>query len=177
MCQQARQRFTWPPALAAVLALSVINHAFASDGAVKDARVKKWTAVDEKRLANIRGGFVTTTGLILSLGIERSVSIDGTMVSQTNLHIQDVRSLTSADATALKNSLQPIIVQRGQANLLPSSASQLPAATFVQNSLNDQSIRTNTVISTTVNSGSMLKEINFMSSVHDANIGSMLPRN
>ncbi len=163
--------------LAAALALLVAGEAHASDAVRNDDVAKKWSAVDEKRLAHARGGFVTTSGLTVSLGIERSVSINGTMVSQTYLHIQDVGALTTADAAALKIALQPTIVQRGPANLLPSSASQIPAGTFVQNSLNDQSIRTNTVISTSLNSGSMLKEINFMSSVRDANIGSIFPRN
>lgn len=173
MCPILLHRTGCRAALAAALALSCSCHVLANDSAKRDTGFQSRAAVDETRLAQTRGGFVTPSGLILSLGIERSISINGTMVAQTNLHINDVRAMTSADAAALKNALQPMIVQRGSGNTLPSSVSQLAAGTFVQNSLSDQTISTNTVISSTLNSGSMLKEINFMSSVRDANIGAM----
>ena len=164
-------------ALTAALASSFFGQASASDAANRDAATSGWIAVDKARLAQIRGGFVTPSGLIVSLGIERSISMNGNMVAQTSLHINDVRALTSADAAALKNALQPMVVQRGSGNLLPSAVDQLPAGTFIQNSLNDQTISTSTVISSTLNSGGLLKEMNFMSSVRDANIGAMSPRN
>jgi hypothetical protein len=171
-----RTRAGWRMAIAAAIALSIGGHALAGDEN-RGEPANGWTAVDATRLASMRGGFVTQSGLILSLGIERSVSINGTIVAQTNLHIGDVRALGSADAAALANALQPVITQRGSHNLLPASADQLSAGIFVQNTLNDQAIGTRTVISTTVNSGSLLKEMNFMSSVRDANIGAIAPRN
>ena len=166
----------WYLVIATVIAVLAAGHAIAGDDNIKKP-AREWPAVDAARLAEMRGGFVTPSGLILSLGIERSVAINGITVSQSSLHISDVRAIGSAEALALKNALQPGALQRGADGLLTSSAGQLAGGTIVQNALNDQAIATRTVISTTVNSGSLLKEINFMSSVRDANIGAMAPKN
>lgn len=136
-----------------------------------------WQPVDDAQLASMRGGFVTPSGLILSLGIERSVSINGALVAQTSFTINDVRTISSGEAGALREAMQPVVTQRGTANLLPSSLGQAGPGNVVQNSLNDQVISTRTVISTAINSGTLLKEINFMSSVRDASTGALAPRN
>lgn len=171
MCSLTISKTRRQAAFSAALAMAVSAPAMAIDLG------GDWKPVNARRLAETRGGFVTPSGLILSLGIERSVSINGNMVAQTSVHISDVRALTSVDAAALKNAMQPMLVQQGHNSALPSTVYQLPTGTFVQNGLNYQSIATSTVISTTLNSGSLLKEINFMSSVRDAAIGSLSLRN
>lgn len=162
----------WRLAMAVAAAMALGGPAAAADGNVT---AQGWTAVEAARLEAMRGGFLMPSGLVVSLGIERAVAINGDMVSQSKLYINDLRAIGRGDAEALKTALQPSVTQQGSHNLLSSSAGQIPAGTFVQNALNDQAIATRTVISTTLNSGGLLKEINFMSSVRDANIGAMSP--
>src|SRR3712207_389084 len=50
-------------------------------------------AVDSATLDAARGGFVTREGLIVSMGLERLVSINGNIVEQTRLQIGDVGKL------------------------------------------------------------------------------------
>jgi hypothetical protein len=52
-------------------------------------------------------------------------------------------------------------------------ASDTMAAVLVQNSLNDQAIRTQTTISTTVANLALLKAVNFESSLRDALSGAV----
>ena len=173
-------RAAWPLA-ALVLLACASGHAVAAEAVIGGplaAPVQQvWRPVDDAHLASMRGGFVTPSGLMLSLGIERSVSINGALVAQTSFNISDVRAISSSEAGALRDAMQPVVTQRGAGNLLPSSLGQLGPGNVVQNSLNDQVIGTRTVISTAINSGSVLKEINFMSSVRDASTGALAPRN
>ncbi|MYM67784.1 hypothetical protein GTP45_13195 [Pseudoduganella sp. FT55W] len=106
-----------------------------------------WAAVDDGELAHTRGGFDFGNGMLVSLGVERLVSINGTVVANTHFSIPDMTQLSAADAL---------------------QASDAMAAVLVQNSLNDQAIRTQTTITTTVANLAMLKAINFESSLRDA---------
>jgi hypothetical protein len=106
-----------------------------------------WAAVDDSELALTRGGFDLGNGVLVSLGVERLVSINGTVVANTHFSIPDMTQLSAAEA---------------------QQASDTMAAVLVQNSLNDQAIRTQTTINTTVANLAMLKAINFESSLRDA---------
>jgi len=106
-----------------------------------------WNAVDDTQLDQARGGFDLGNGMLVSLGVERLVSINGTVVASTHFSIPDVTQLSAADAQL---------------------ASDTMAAVLVQNSLNDQAIRTQTTINTTVANLALLKAVNFESSLRDA---------
>jgi seryl-tRNA(Sec) selenium transferase len=84
--------------------------------------------------------------MLVSLGVERLVSINGTVVASTHFSIPDMTQLSAADAQL---------------------ASDTMAAVLVQNSL-DQAIRTQTTINTTVANLALLKAVNFESSLRDA---------
>lgn len=106
-----------------------------------------WNAVDDRQLGQARGGFDLGNGMLVSLGVERLVSINGTVVASTHFSIPDMTQLSAADALM---------------------ASDTMAAVLVQNSLNDQAIRTQTTINTTVANLALLKAVNFESSLRDA---------
>lgn len=132
----------------------------------------QWMAVDDHRLAKARGGFSTVSGLELSLGIERTVSLNGDLVSRSTIQIADLRSMNLEQAQAIKNAFSSVsLVQNGVKNAFDPGS--VAAGTFVQNTLNDQMIGTRTVISTTVNSAGLMKELNFMSSVKDASVNAL----
>jgi hypothetical protein len=127
-----------------------------------------WDRVASASLGLMRGGFSTPAGLQLSLGIERLVTINGELVSHTNFQIADIGRISGAEALRARDAVQAMnLVQRGDHNLVGGELAAR-SGTFVQNSLNDQLIRSQTIISSSVNSLSMLKDLNFNGGVHDA---------
>jgi hypothetical protein len=106
-----------------------------------------WNAVDDRQLDQARGGFDPGNGMLVSLGVERLVSINGTVVANTHFSIPDMTQLNAAEAQMASDTL---------------------AAVLVQNSLNDQVIRTQTTINTTVANLALLKAVNFESSLRNA---------
>jgi len=127
-----------------------------------------WERVASASLGLMRGGFSTPAGLQLSLGIERLVTINGELVSHTNFQIADLGRISGAEALRARDAVQAMnLVQNGDHNLVSGDLAARPG-TFVQNSLNDQLIRSQTIISSSVNSLSMLKDLNFNAGVHDA---------
>lgn len=128
-----------------------------------------WLAVSDSRLDQARGGFEAGNGLQLSLGVERLVSINGNLVASSNFSIADVTKMSAAEARMASDALSAVTVQNGAGNMLqPDLALQGMGGLLIQNSLNDQMIRSQTTISTTVNSLSMLKNLNFEGSLRDA---------
>lgn len=128
-----------------------------------------WEPVSAEVLEKSRGGFTTPGGLEVSLGIQRVVTINGDVVAQTSLQIADIRALTSAEALSAQEALAATtLIQNGIGNTFTGDGI---SGTFIQNSLNDQIIHSQTVISSTVNSSALLKDINFNQSVRDAMLG------
>lgn len=125
-----------------------------------------WTPVPAERLEAARGGFTIPGGLELSLGIERLVTINGEIVARTSIQIADIRAVSADEASAARAALASTnLVQNGAGAIFSGEAM---GGTFIQNSLSDQVIRSQTVISSTVNSSSLLKDLNFNQSVRDA---------
>jgi hypothetical protein len=127
-----------------------------------------WTKVGASNLDEQRGGFDLPSGLTLSLGIERLVSINGQTISQNSFNIANVSSMTADEARQASAAFGTAhLVQNGSGNFaaLPGGA-----GTFVQNSLDGQTIGTQTIISANVNSATMLKDLNFNASVRDAGL-------
>jgi hypothetical protein len=129
-----------------------------------------WEPVDEAQLDRMRGGFGTEAGLRVSLGIERLVSINGNIVARTNIDIADLNHLSEEQARLTGDALSSVkLIQNGSANIYQASESpRVIGGVVIQNTLNDQLIRSQTVISSTVNSASLLKTINFQGSLSDA---------
>lgn len=129
-----------------------------------------WQAVDTSTLEAARGGFEAPGGLTIALGIERTVSVNGEVLAQTQIAIADLSQLTHAEAEQTSAALSSIkLVQNGPDNIYRAPLSQQAlAGIVVQNSLDGQLIRTETVIHSTVNSMGLLKAINVQTSLGDA---------
>lgn len=129
-----------------------------------------WVAVSEAVLDQSRGGFTFDTGLQLTLGIERDISINGELVSRTSLQLTDISRLSAEQAQQTRDALSAVkLVQNGRDNIYVGAMStQTLGGTVVQNSLNDQLIQTRTVIHSSVNSMALLKTLNFQGSLGDA---------
>ncbi|MTW32596.1 hypothetical protein GM655_07145 [Pseudoduganella danionis] len=116
-----------------------------------------WQPVSAAQLDEARGGFELGNGLQVSLGVERLVSINGGVVASSRFGYADVTKLSAAEISTASMALAGIRVQDGGVLALPDN----PGALLIQNSLNDQAIRSQTTISTTVSNLAMLKSLNF----------------
>jgi hypothetical protein len=128
-----------------------------------------WAAVDDGALERARGGFDLGGGMLVSLGVERLVSINGTVVVNSRFSIPDVTQLSAVEARMASEALAAAVVQVGAGNTVdPALAGRAPGALLIQNSANDQAIRSQTTINTTVGNLALLKAVNFESSLRDA---------
>lgn len=129
-----------------------------------------WVPVAQSVLDQSRGGFTFDSGLKLTLGIERVVSINGDVVSRTSLQLTDISRLSADQARQTSDALSAVkLVQNGRDNIyLGAMSVQTLGGTVIQNSLDDQLIRTHTVIHSSVNSMALLKTLNFQGSLGDA---------
>lgn len=130
----------------------------------------EWTPVNEEQLDELRGGFELPSGLALSLGIERLVSINGNVVSRTHVDFSSLHPFTETQVRETQDALSSVkLIQNGSDNIYQAGeAAQVAGGVVIQNTLNDQLIRSQTVISSTVNSASLLKTLNFQGSLSDA---------
>ncbi|HEU4844602.1 MAG TPA: hypothetical protein VFT05_10085 [Burkholderiaceae bacterium] len=140
-----------------------------------------WVAVDDSRLDAARGGLDAGNGLILSLGVERLVSINGNVVASSNFSISDVGKLAAGGAGGVGTTGDAVaaltLVQNGAGNVFaPAMAGQAIGALVIQNSASDQLIRSQTTISTVVNSLSLLKNLNFEGGLRDALSNAVRPK-
>jgi hypothetical protein len=128
------------------------------------------SAVDTRLLEQMRGGFSVDTGVKVSFGIERTVSINGDVVSNTRLNLQNPEQLANAqvDTQALQGGAVELIQNGLGNNFQLGKLSEAAAATFIQNSLNDQTIQSTTIINATSNSLEHLKNLNTQSALNDA---------
>jgi len=136
-----------------------------------------WSAVGDERLEQTRGGFETGEGLLLALGVERLVSINGEMVASSKVNISDVTKLSPAQAQVTGEALAAAtLVQNGSGNLFTPGGALPAGALLIQNSASGQLIRSQTTINATVNSLSLLKSLNFEASLRSALGGAVGPR-
>jgi hypothetical protein len=183
-----------PPLLFACCALPL--KAVLADGAAAQAP-SHWQAVDDATLDDARGGFELPSGLAVGLGIERIVAVNGALVTQSRFAIADVRDLNANQAAMVREAMSSmLVVQNGRVTsqdngavpanagpspsalpsplavppsvALPAAVSTPAAALIIQNSLDNQAIRSQLVIDASVNTLAGFKSLNFSSSVLDA---------
>jgi hypothetical protein len=132
-------------------------------------------AVSDHRLDATRGGFDLGNGLLASFGIERAVYINGNLVSSTSVNIPDIGRITPDQAGALAAATGTAnIIQNGANNTVdPATFDHATAATVIQNSLDNQDIRSLTTINATVNSQNMLRSLGLQESLQAGVIGSL----
>jgi hypothetical protein len=155
-------------ALAAALLAGACGAALAQQPAAVIG-ADEWAPVDTAVLDDARGGFEMPGGLNISLGIERVVSVNGEVLSRTNVSIPDVASMNADQLIQARDALGTArLIQIGGGNFAPNDLGLGSGATLVQNSLDHQAILAQTTISSTVNSMALIKDINFHSTIRDA---------
>jgi hypothetical protein len=151
-----------------------VERACAHDFALADApaasEVAAWVPVSEERLDRARAGYDFGNGLVVSLGIDRAVYINGALVTSSRIQIPDIAHITSAQAEALAGPHGAVeVVQNGPGNsIAPVPLSQTMAATVVQNTLDNQNISTVTTLNIAVNTLSLFRGLNLQQSLQTA---------
>ena len=142
-----------------------------------------WMTVGDATLESMRGGFDLGGGLMVSFGISRAITVNGVLLAATTFNIPDVARITAVQAAALERQMNSTnLVQVGPNNSVVAATSvagaaagvaaapaSLPAAaTVVQNTLDNQTIQTRTLIDATTNAMSLAKSINAAGALRDA---------
>lgn len=125
--------------------------------------------VSETVLASMRGGFQSSLhGPLLSFGIERSVFLNGQLISSTVLTIPDVaKILTNAHDTIT-------LVHHGSGNRMSHDVSALPPlTTVIQNSLDHQAIQSHTVLNATVQALTLARSLDLGNALSLANLNAI----
>lgn len=155
--------------MATLLAAAVPCATALAQAEVVTIAAEEWAPVDEATLDDNRGGFETPGGLAISLGIERVVSVNGEVLSRTNVAIPDVASMNAEQLLQARDALGTArLIQIGGSNFAPNDVALGSGATLVQNSLDHQAIMAQTTITSTVNSMALIKDLNFHSTIRDA---------
>ena len=119
----------------------------------------------------LRGGFDLGSGLFVSFGISRAVYINNQLVTTTSFQTSGLDKLAQVQFAELARQLtaqQQQVVQNGPGNTVDTGALSLPLATYIQNTLNNQTIRTETVIPAHTNGAALLRTMNLQATINDA---------
>jgi len=164
------------PLSLSLLLLPWAGLALAAPGPQPDAFVAE-KAVDADTLDAARGGFITADGLTVTLGLERLVTINGNVVERTELQLGDLGKLASGQGSVSSETLGQLrLIQNGEVRAISPDSTTLLGGTVIQNSLNDQLIKSQTAINATVNSAGMLRALNFGTSLNNALSTAVAPR-
>lgn len=150
--------------LAAVLACAFAAHANAAGplGA-------EWKPINPARLDAMRGGFVAPSGLVVSFGIERLVSINGQVVAATQLRIPDLSRMSADDAAALAMLRDSQVVHVGPGTRVAGGTAGL----VIQNTLDGQAISARTSLDVGVNTLPLFRGDQLAATISTAVIASL----
>ena len=131
-----------------------------------------WLAASDQTLDTLRGGFDLGRGLMVSFGISRAVYVNGQLMTSTTFQIGDLTSLTPQQAATLSQQIsaqtQAQVVKNGPGNTMELSVGSAPLSTFIQNTLNNQNIRNQTIIDVTSNGMGIVKGLNLQATIDAA---------
>jgi hypothetical protein len=126
-------------------------------------------AVAPESLDAYRGGFVTDTGLAVTLGLERIVTINGNVADRSQLNLGDLGSLTAGRTTLPPDAANQLrIIQNGGGSVAVDFGPSALGGTVIQNTLNNQVINNATIINASVNARGMLQSLNFQNTLSNA---------
>ena len=130
-------------------------------------------ALSDARLDAMRGGFDMPDGLKVSFGISRVAFVNGNLVASTSFNIPDVGQMTAQQAQALASANAGALLQVGNGNTVQAGTLPTLTGAVIQNTLNNQHLQTLTTINTTVNTLSLFKNLNIMSTINSALTGAL----
>lgn len=153
-----------------LIGLLLAGAALAAQAGAQDDPFNAANAVEVATLDSYRGGFTTENGLTVTLGLERIVTINGNVVEQTKVNFGDLGRLASGQATLSPDALGQLrlIQNGGGSDFAVQMGTNALGGTVIQNTLNDQLIRNQTIINASVSTGGMLQALNFGTTLANA---------
>jgi hypothetical protein len=145
------------------LILVLLLAAASARGAPLQNPLSATRAVGAAELDSARGGFTTASGVGVSLGIERIVTVDGQVVARSELRLGDLGRLVGSTGHIPAQAAAEL-AQAGAGLAIRLGAD----GTIVQNGLNDRSIGTATIIHATVAAQGLLQAMHFQSTLANA---------
>jgi hypothetical protein len=151
-----------------LLALCCIGAPVAAQGAGGHGAAlgEEWQPIDPARLASMRGGLQMPSGTVLSFGIERVVQVNGQLVASVSVRIPDIAHVDAAQAQALADFNQGILVQVGEGNRFDPS--RIPGSVVIQNTLDNQNISVATYIDVGAGTLDTFQNLNSSAALGDA---------
>lgn len=133
--------------------------------AQEDRLGSDWVAMAPQKLDRMRGGFVLPSGLLLSFGIQRAVFVNGQLVATASVNVPDIANITAEQAQGLARLQDTLLVQIGEGNtFVPNGAGGI----VIQNTLDNQDIRTLTTLNIGANTLGMFQDLNANAALQDA---------
>src|SRR5690606_2380306 len=109
--------------------------------------MQAWQRIAPAQLEDQRGGFVMPSGLQVSFGFERTVHVNGALVSALHVRVADVGRISAEEASQLATLGQTQLVQIGSGNAAQAQAGGL----VIQNSLDGQRIQVQSTLDASSN--------------------------
>lgn len=125
----------------------------------------EWTPIDPARLDTLRGGFDTASGLSLSFGLERIVSVNGAVVASTRVDIPDVSRITVDEARQLAALHDGQTLQVGAGTTVATNGI---GNLVIQNVTDGQNIASFTSLHVAVNTLGMFQDLNLGTTLNNA---------
>jgi hypothetical protein len=131
-----------------LLATSLSMHSLYAGDEFDDLSL--WQKIPDQELSKMRGGFVTSDGLSINVGLERLVMIDGTVKTQFNFDLSGLgqNSNKSSSLPSDQNNMIQLI-QNGDNNLVTQDVPANfggGALTIIQNSQDNKLIQNFTML-------------------------------
>lgn len=117
-----------------------------------------------ERLDALRGGYALPDGLVIGFGLERSVAVNGELVVAQRIEIPDLSRMTTEQAQQLADLAANRTIQIGGSTTVTPGMGTL----VIQNALDGQNIQALTSLHTSVNTLTLLQNLNFSTSLGDA---------
>lgn len=154
------------PVAVACLWLSTALPVRADDAA---AAGPAWPRLDLAALDAQRGGFLLPSGLQVSFGFERTVHVNGDLVSALRVRVADVARISAEEAGQLATLGQTQLVQIGGGNAALAQAGGL----VIQNVLDGQHIQVQSTLEASTNALGMLQALNTAQTLQAASAASL----
>lgn len=126
-----------------------------------------WTPIDPARLDGMRGGFETASGLAISFGLERTVAVNGAVISTTRVDIPDVSRITVEEARQLAALSEGRTLQVGAGTTVATSGI---GNLVIQNATDGQNIASFTSLHVSVNTLALFQNLNLGSTLTNATL-------
>lgn len=141
----------------------------AGDAAAGPGPESDWPRLDPAALDAQRGGFLLPSGLQVSFGFERTVHVNGELVSALRVQVADVGRISVEEAAQLATLGQTQLVRIGASGAVQAQVGGL----VIQNALDGQRIQVQSTLEAGSNALGMLQALNTAQTLQAASTASL----